>query len=86
MELGADFAAEETEAKRRKERLPSSSYGIRICTYAVDKLIWKRRKAKGDTLEYFVRRLCAHTTASSTLHWDARGICDARSRNSRVFL
>ena len=31
---------------------PRYTYGI--CTYAVDKLI-RKRKAKGDTLEYFVR-------------------------------
>ena len=35
---------------------PRYKYGI--CTYAVDKLI-RKRKAKGDTLEYFVRWLCA---------------------------
>ena len=31
---------------------PRYKYGI--CTYAVDKLI-RKRKAKGDTIEYFVR-------------------------------
>ena len=29
-------------------------YKYGICTYAVDKLI-RKRKAKGDTIEYFVR-------------------------------